>query len=640
MILIVDNLQVMLPLLVVSLKLVVLRWKRTAIVLLVKMMAEDWMELKMDAERNVMIKRAQTARLIIICGFFLMIFVFIVLIILPAFGLHFRYITNLTDQERLLPFQAYYFYDTNKSPQFEIALVIQAATMFLGATTYTSVDAFLGLLILHICGQLENFKHRLTVLTSCKDFDSALCNNVQTHLRIIRFANNIEDTFALLMLGLVFYFGIVFCLFGFLFVTVITGNEMGHMSLTRVCFIVIGIFTLMAHTFLYCGAGEIIAEQKQPGCYRTFVSWTCVMIIVCTSMTSGVCVFALVFGMDIAKHSQYKDFTWAIKLNRLGLELLGLWPKSDEISKNNFSSDLRVVIIFVIVTFVSGIPLACSLIRVWGDMILMIDNLQITLPLLVVSLKLVVLRWKQTALLSIIKMMAEDWMELKTRKERDVMMRRAQIARIIVISGYVLMILAFIVVIVLPYFGLSLRRLTNLTDPGKPLPLQTYYFYNVDKSPQFELTYIIQAITVFLAAVTYTSVDAFLGFSILHFSGQLENFKSRITSLISCQNFIYILSHNIMTHIRLIRFAGIIENTFTFMMLSLVFYFGIVFCLHGFLLLTVITEGTDFSFARLCFPLIGITILLSHTFLYCGAGEIITMQVSYTFFNVIYINTL
>jgi len=68
------------------------------------MMAEDWIELKIDAERDVMIRRAQAARLIVICGFFLMIFVFVVLIILPSFGLHFRYITNLTDQGRLLPF--------------------------------------------------------------------------------------------------------------------------------------------------------------------------------------------------------------------------------------------------------------------------------------------------------------------------------------------------------------------------------------------------------------------------------------------------------------------------------------------------------------------------------------------------------
>ncbi|KYN09028.1 hypothetical protein ALC57_18995 [Trachymyrmex cornetzi] len=392
---------------------------------IIKMMAEDWMTLKLDTERNVMMKRARTARLIVICGYVLMILAFTMIIIFPCFGVPFRRLTNLTDRDKPLPLQTYYFYDTdkspqfeltlviqaitiflaaitytsvdaflgltilhicgqlenyrsrlvnlvsckdfnnalrsnviahlrlirffadiylllyifyahvkceaiyrtlndlewykleskkarylillmtrasepfrftagkiipltmttfcsvryfyciskrerererenewvNKSPQFEIALVIQAATMFLGGTTYTSVDVFLGLLILHICGQLENFKYRLTDLTSCKDFDSALRNNVQTHLRIIRFANNIEDTFALLMLGLVFYFGIVFCLFGFLTVTVITGNEIGHMSLTRVYFLVIGIFTLLAHTFLYCSAGEIIAKQ-------------------------------------------------------------------------------------------------------------------------------------------------------------------------------------------------------------------------------------------------------------------------------------------------------------------------------------------------------------------------------------------
>lgn len=154
-------------------------------------------------------------------------------------------------------------------------------------------------------------------------------------------------------------------------------------------------------------------------------------------------------------------------------------------------------------------------------------------------------------------MMAEDWMKLKTTKERDVMMARAQIARMIVISGYVLMVLAFIVVIVLPCFGSTLRHLTNFTDPGKPLPLQTYYFYNIHKSPQFELTYVAQAITIFLAAITYTSVDTFLGLVILHFSGQLENFKGRIANLVSCQNFICTLSNSIVNHMRLIRYLHI-----------------------------------------------------------------------------------
>jgi len=90
------------------------------------------------------------------------------------------------------------------------------------------------------------------------------------------------------------------------------------------------------------------------------------------------------------------DFAWAIRLNRFGLELIGLWPGSDEVAEVKLASDLRVAIIFIIVTFVSGIPLVCSLARVWGDMLLMVDNLEITLPLLVVSLKLAIMRRKRT----------------------------------------------------------------------------------------------------------------------------------------------------------------------------------------------------------------------------------------------------
>lgn len=142
---------------------------------------------KIDAERDVMVKRARTARLFVICGYVLMIFAFITIIVLPCFGLPFRRLTNLTDRDRPLPLQTYYFYDTNKSPQFELTLLIQATTIFLAAIIYTSVDAFLGLVILHICGQLENFRRRLVSLASRKDFNYALRNNVIAHLRLIRF---------------------------------------------------------------------------------------------------------------------------------------------------------------------------------------------------------------------------------------------------------------------------------------------------------------------------------------------------------------------------------------------------------------------------------------------------------------------
>ncbi|EFN70667.1 hypothetical protein EAG_03856, partial [Camponotus floridanus] len=87
-----------------------------------------------------------------------------------------------------LPLQTYYFYDTDKSPQFELTFFIQALTILLTLLVYLSVDGSLGLIVLHTCGQLENLRHRLVNLVSCKDFDRALNSNIMTHTRIIRCA--------------------------------------------------------------------------------------------------------------------------------------------------------------------------------------------------------------------------------------------------------------------------------------------------------------------------------------------------------------------------------------------------------------------------------------------------------------------
>ncbi|RLU20567.1 ObirOr5-U12 [Ooceraea biroi] len=332
--------------------------------------------------------------------------------------------------------------------------------------------------------------------------------------------------------------------------------------------------------------------------------------------------------MDMSKYPGYKDFVWAIEVNRFGLDLIGLWPTIDKAAKNSYISDLRVSIIFIIIAFASGIPFIWSLIRVRSDIMLVMDNLQVTLTIMAGLLKLIIIRWKQTALLSIIKMMAEDWIAFKLDTQRDVMMKWARTARLIVICGYIVTGFGIIVVIIPPYFGIPFRRLSNLTDSDKPLPLQTYYFYDTDPSPQFELTFLIQAITMFLAAISYTSVDALLGLVILHTCGQLENFKYQLANMIASENFDSALRNSMITHVRLIRFTNKIEDIFALLMLGLVLHFGIVFCLHGFLVVSVMTDDqrSDVSFSRICSVIAGVTVLLAHTFLYCGAGEIMTQH--------------
>ncbi|XP_011704774.1 PREDICTED: uncharacterized protein LOC105460031 [Wasmannia auropunctata] len=253
------------------------------------------------------------------------------------------------------------------------------------------------------------------------------------------------------------------------------------------------------------------------------------------------------------KSSGYRDFVWAVNLHRLGFEIMGLWPKPDKCSEKSLWPKIRVGIIVILLIFVSNIPMICAVKRVWGDMVLVIDNLQTTLPLLIVSMKYIILQRKQRDVLSIVNMMAEDWIAFKLNKERNVMIKRARTARFIVIIGYVFALIGFFTITIAPYFDIQATYVGNSTDRRKLLPIETYHFYDTNKSPQFELTYLVQVITLSLAGVIYTLIDAFLGLVIFHICGQLENFRYRLINLPSCKNFNKVLNNIISTHLRLIR---------------------------------------------------------------------------------------
>ncbi|EFN70639.1 hypothetical protein EAG_03828, partial [Camponotus floridanus] len=84
------------------------------------------------------------------------------------------------------------------------------------------------------------------------------------------------------------------------------------------------------------------------------------------------------------------------------------------------------------------------------------------------------------------------------------------------------------------------------------MPLQTYYLYNVNNSPFYEMTFVLQGFSLMAAAPIYTGTDTFMGFLIFHVCGQLENLRARILDL-EFNRFDSLL-FNVREHIRLIRF--------------------------------------------------------------------------------------
>ncbi|XP_025161017.1 odorant receptor Or2-like [Harpegnathos saltator] len=222
-------------------------------------------------------------------------------------------------------------------------------------------------------------------------------------------------------------------------------------------------------------------------------------------------------------------------------------------------------------------------------------------------------------------MMTRDWMKPKMKEEQDVMLKHARTSRMIAMSGWFIIIIIVMINLIYPCFGTTTRHVTNLTDPGKPLPMQTYYLHDVSKSPQFELTLLAQRITIIISSISYYATDHFLGLLVLHVCGQMENLHIRLTHMEQYTNFNVVLKYNVQDHIRLIRSIEIIDDSFDLLLLVIILYFGIMFCLLGFLIVNVLNDGQLSLMQLVWFIAVTITILL-HMCLYCAVGEALVRQ--------------
>ncbi|XP_039307319.1 odorant receptor 43a isoform X2 [Solenopsis invicta] len=330
--------------------------------------------------------------------------------------------------------------------------------------------------------------------------------------------------------------------------------------------------------------------------------------------------------MDIIKPNGYADFEWATRLNRILLNIVGIWPNAHKNAYDKFFSNVRAAFTAIVLLFAGTIPGIHSLVRTWGDLMSMIDNLQFTLPITMTIIKLIDIWWKKTDLLMAINMIAEDWVKDKTSKERCIMIKQAQNARIITIVCCSFMFLASILVVILPCFGITVRYITNVTDPVKILPLQTHYIYDKNQSPYFEITFASQFLVAMVCVTSYTGVDNLLGLLIFHLCGQLEILKEKLINIQLFNNYNEGIALIVEEHIRLIKCFRIIESTYTLLLLGLLMYFGLIFCMYGFLTLAILIEGKGMSMIRFIY-LVSIVLNISmHMCLFCVVGEILVTK--------------
>ncbi|XP_039312124.1 uncharacterized protein LOC113004326 [Solenopsis invicta] len=224
----------------------------------------------------------------------------------------------------------------------------------------------------------------------------------------------------------------------------------------------------------------------------------------------------------------YVDLEWAIGLQRSMLKIVGLWPQQSQDQHKEFFSKFWMLFNATIIIFVLAIPALIELIKVWGDMIQITENLQFTLPILTTTIKIFIMWYKKGDLSMLINMIVKDWMRIKMNEERKIMLKNARITRLLVKGGILISVVAGFTKISATLFKQYFGHVRNLTNLERSLPMPVYYWYDVYSSPKYELTYLTQIIAMFGCGIAYIATDNFFGLLILHVCGQMENLHLRL----------------------------------------------------------------------------------------------------------------
>jgi len=94
------------------------------------------------------------------------------------------------------------------------------------------------------------------------------------------------------------------------------------------------------------------------------------------------------------------DLEWAIKLNRISLEVLGLWPKVEKIPREKLTRNLYILAILLLVIFGILLPCIHSLIETHEDIISIIEHLQCILPIITCIIRIVIFWWKKEGIIT------------------------------------------------------------------------------------------------------------------------------------------------------------------------------------------------------------------------------------------------
>nr|QHN69110.1 odorant receptor 23 [Sirex noctilio] len=325
--------------------------------------------------------------------------------------------------------------------------------------------------------------------------------------------------------------------------------------------------------------------------------------------------------------SAARDLEFAIEWNRIILRFLGIWP--DQNSSKNGNRTMSFNFLFaVFFIFCFNVSQIIYLVMAWGQLDAVIEILAKSIAATAIALLKSISIWYNSKVLrSMLAHIAEDWMTPKSKREREVMLKNAKIARMLSIGGIFLIMVSLGLYIFIHVIVNLQPGTRNGTVSRRQLLYQAYFPFDTDKTPNYELTCIVQSVAAMYTATSYSGIDTFLAMLVLHLCAQFTNLQFTLKNLVTEHGteieFRKNLAIIVNKHERLNRFAVSMEKSFNMLLLVHMFLCTLQFCFIGYNFFLTFDNGGmgQLSFYQLLLLTIYVISGVMQLFVYCYVGE-------------------
>ncbi|KAL0117877.1 hypothetical protein PUN28_008929 [Cardiocondyla obscurior] len=301
---------------------------------------------------------------------------------------------------------------------------------------------------------------------------------------------------------------------------------------------------------------------------------------------------------------EIKNLNYAFALSRQSLRLLGIWPDPFVPMSDSHRLSIRFVIVSCFLCLYVFMPQITNVMLAWGNITRMVENITAANYSLLALCKLISTWYHGKTLRGVMAMVMTDWLTSKNDGERNTMLNIARRGRTLSLRCYG--VAGFGCMFFLFMNFLKFRR--SMHQPQRILVYHFSYLYNINKSPNYEITFFIQILCGLYTALVNSSIDSFVSIILLHICAQLINLRTALRNVvdelakgsISSSEFKKELGAITMRHINLISARH-------------------VFKIYGNLF--IVSNHFNVSIIKMAFLLLYLGTVLTHLYIYCYSAE-------------------